>query len=394
MTHRNEDIIRFLCNYISPDHQTKEGITPIHAAVKYQNLEALKILAEAGGNLFALNRNDLSPLDIAARNGLVAIVRFIVDHSFPKLEIGDEKVLIDDPPIEKFRGWNKLGNAMILAGKHGHGQTFSILFVTFMSENMARKSSFEFLKEKNFDKFSAEVREEFMPTMSTLEILKISMNLRLLSQLETDFVDAVTHGIDIAKARELGYFDCVSSVVKFLHNIPHTLNFKCSDYTKLADHLSVAIIKNKLSFNLLIKEVMMKTFMSGERNILVELAKIIDTIRPQYEQSNDPEIVRESIMEKLKSFHWKEFGKLIGMILDGDYSQIGNKDKGDGGRDFFPMVRQFFEVTEEFIEKNSPEDIDILLKKYNAIIDDVEDRNNEDDFRLNEILMFVPSHIH
>ena len=96
-------------------------------------------------------------------------------------------------------------------------------------------------------------------------------------------------------------------------------------------------------------------------------------------------------MEKLKSFHWKEFGKLIGMILDGDYNQIGNKDKEDGGRDFFPMVKQFFKVTEEFLEKNSPEDIDILLKKYNAIIDDVEDKNNEDDFQFNDIFRFIRS---
>ena len=69
MTHRNEDIVRFLCNYVSPDHQTKEGLTPIHAAVKYQNLEALKILAEAGGNLFALNRNNLSPLHSCTKRG-------------------------------------------------------------------------------------------------------------------------------------------------------------------------------------------------------------------------------------------------------------------------------------------------------------------------------------
>jgi ankyrin repeat protein len=61
-----------------------EGNTPLHEAVRHQHTDvALKLLVADSKCAHDLNKNSESPLDMAARQGLVQVVRRIVDVPWP-----------------------------------------------------------------------------------------------------------------------------------------------------------------------------------------------------------------------------------------------------------------------------------------------------------------------
>ncbi|MDR2812557.1 MAG: ankyrin repeat domain-containing protein [Puniceicoccales bacterium] len=65
---------------INVDDVDHEGQTPLHAAVRQNDLRAVAILLERGAAVDAVDRNGLTPLHIAAEQGNLEIAELLLEH--------------------------------------------------------------------------------------------------------------------------------------------------------------------------------------------------------------------------------------------------------------------------------------------------------------------------
>lgn len=63
-----------------PDVRNTNGVTPILWAVRYNNLECLKLRYEAGANIRVKDAEGCNALVVAAKNGSKDVVQYLIDH--------------------------------------------------------------------------------------------------------------------------------------------------------------------------------------------------------------------------------------------------------------------------------------------------------------------------
>ena len=365
-----------LCQYIPLDYPDKNGHTPVHAAALGDNLEALKIMIDSGGDPFVLNHDQESSLDIATMRGFSDIVFFIIQQYFLRNESLDEKFMREGE-YEEFYGWNRFGKAMILAGKYGHPNILKHLVGNFVIRNRVQKSVLELLKREVFAKLPNLNEKSILALEEEMKETKKYNNLGCLIDLQSDLLEALAQGQESYIPGTKAKRNWVPPIIKFLHSVPQTLNFENDDYTELVNRITIAIVKNEDTFNNMVQALIGEMLKTDDYRFFIRLTYKTAPYG-MLPNPNTKEIKIKDVIEKeLQNF---KFGKFIGILLEGDHTQIGNKDKEDGGRDFFPIVEQAFDVIEKFIEMDPPGNIDIVFQNFKRIMKKVEDQENEKNY--------------
>ena len=324
-------------------------MTPVHQSIDANNLKSLKILTMCGGDHFALDMNNVSPLEMAAKFGNFEMVKFMVDHNFnekdkEKRESLNEKFLSikqnDNNDNDQLVAWDKLGNAMKYAIDqlevgYAHGQILGYLVGIFMYENRMHKSAFEHLESEVFDKLPKEFHElgGLDIIQKPMETTKFLCNLEISMQIGTYFIEALSQGLQ--KAPKV---DFILPMMKLFKIVPKILHFKSKQYDDLVNHFQKVVIVNEKAYNLLVQ----KLFLDH-----IDLVKKLISVITQFhsELKQDPHFAEGMLVEQMKSIGYGNFAKFILILLEGDCNQIGNKDKDQGGREFLAVVEQFFKVT-------------------------------------------------
>ena len=119
-------MVEYLMTYFAPDQPNNAGITCLHMASIYDDLELFDLLARKTSNLYVKNYQNESPLDIAAHSDNWRIVKYILVKTYlnPALYYNLTEDII---------GYDLTKNALLSAGKRGDQPK---MFIELLIENL------------------------------------------------------------------------------------------------------------------------------------------------------------------------------------------------------------------------------------------------------------------
>ena len=291
-------------------------MTPVHQSIDANNLKSLKILTMCGGDHFALDMNNVSPLEMAAKFGNFEMVKFMVDHNFnekdkEKRESLNEKFLSikqnDNNDNDQLVAWDKLGNAMKYAIDqlevgYAHGQILGYLVGIFMYENRMQKLAFEHLESEVFVKLPKEFHElgGLAIIQKPMETTKFLCNLEISMQIGTYFIEALSQGLQ--KAPKV---DFILPMMKLFKIVPKILHFKSKQYDDLVNHFQKVVIVNEKAYNLLVQKLFLDHI-----NLVKKLISVITQFHSELKQ--DPHFAEGMLVEQMKSIGYTAIQLAIG----------------------------------------------------------------------------------
>ena len=138
-------MVEYLMTYFAPDQPNNAGITCLHMASIYDDLELFDLLARKTSNLYVKNYHNESPLDIAAHSDNWRIVKYILVKTYlnPALYYNLTEDII---------GYDLTKNALLSAGKRGdQPKMFIELLMNLVGINFMSQSPYNKVKEMESD---------------------------------------------------------------------------------------------------------------------------------------------------------------------------------------------------------------------------------------------------